>query len=246
MPMQINPNPARPPVERNDSAPASPRQEPAEQADGNARNRRSLRNRFMESLARTPIGREISEMPFLDKVAVVNDPLQPPLYQVDPADPGKRSINMREPGYFGSADRQAAVLTHEAIHALHHFSDPEAYEKRKASEGTHAAWTNAEEELTITGDDPTRKDMPKDPFNENAVRAGLGMRQRNSARASFEDLPHSMNRQDFLKHQQDKRGEAQLTNLSGESLQARAARRLAARPARPGKTLAKPTKAAPD
>ena len=162
-----------------------------------------LQARFVDRVERTSLGQRLLEKPWINHVKILGKMDEPVQFETRKGASSGGVINVKDIDSIGSRQRQTAVLTHEALHAHHHHTNPDAYKRRMDSNGTHAGWTNAEEELTITGLDPTAPGEPYDPLNENAVRQELDLRERYSSRNSCDDLQHLMDYEEYLVHQKE-------------------------------------------
>ncbi|RKP48321.1 hypothetical protein [Trinickia fusca] len=165
--------------------------------------------RFKTALESNAVGRGLLQDPRIVNSRLSNDPSQPPVYQGGENE-FEGVINLRDKSSFPSEAEHHATFTHEALHKLHHMEAPAEYARRKQADGTHPGWSNAEEEYTITGTDPSAT-HPADPApSENAARTELGLNERNSHFAVHDDLPHRMTNEQYRAHRRQDQGEALL------------------------------------
>lgn len=151
---------------------------------------RMRKERFVQALNSNSVGRELLKDPHVVNARLINDPSQPPVYQGNPENQFEGTINMRSLNSFPSTAEHHATFTHEALHKMHQTHDPAEFKRRQGANGTHSGWSNAEEQLTITGKDPTlsRPEQP-DHLSENVARRELGLKERHSHLPANED-PH--------------------------------------------------------
>lgn len=170
-----------------------------------------LRKEFHSALGRNAVGRALLTDPHVANARLKRDMTQPPVHTARKNNPFEDTINMS--GHFPSIEEHSATFTHEAIHKFNHQTQPTIFEQRRAQNGTHPGWSNAEEEFVITGRNPHDKStvysVPSKPgysaFNENAARVEMGLKVRNSHAGSDHDLPSMMNAQEYAEYQRKQR-----------------------------------------
>lgn len=198
------------------------------------------KERFKAALNSNSVGRELAQNPYIVNSRLTNDPSEPPIYQGGGEDKYEGVINLRDANSFPSRAEHDATFTHEALHKLHHMESPELYGQRKQTNGTHPGWSNAEEEYTITGEDPSALRSPPTRLSENTARTELNLNERNSHFAVRDDLPSRMTAAEYRVHRQRENDEAGAslqmeTTAPSRPMPARLRQRLEAQQKRTGK-----------
>ena len=155
------------------------------------------KERFTAALNSNSVGRELAADPHVLHTRLIHDPEQPAIYQAHPDNRFEGSINLRSLDSFASPAEHHATFTHEALHKQHQVHDPDAFRRRQAASGTHPGWSNAEEQLTISGRDPSDPSAQESPLSENRARRELDLRERHSHLPASEDPPRDMTHEEY-------------------------------------------------
>lgn len=164
---------------------------------------------FTEALAQNPVGRALLTDPHVRNVGLERDSNGAPTYRPgQDGGPDNGVINIFSPKHKPGTAEFSAQMTHEALHKAHHQWAPDVYKKRKETKGTHEGWDNAEEEFTITGRDRAFPTFPNSNLHENAARAAMNLKPRNSHESTESDLPRDMTAHEYDAYMAERRSQA--------------------------------------
>lgn len=162
---------------------------------------RRRKERYIEALQTTQVGRALLEDPVVRNVRLTNNVEDNAVYQAGPGfDPYRGAINLRDASSFPSRAEHDVTFVHEALHHKHNLDDRDAFKKRLHQNGTHDGWSNAEEEFTITGRLGPYPNAPSTVLHENAARQELNLQLRHAHASLEENPPREMTAAEYQKY----------------------------------------------